>query len=673
MVARRADAEKKGPDWGIYLLIIPAVVLLIALQFYPFLQCCYLSFCEWSGKDAPRFIGFDNFSTLWRSTEFWQTYKVVIAIALWNVVKMAPALIVAVAIHHSSNQRIQTIYRGLFVVVMGIPALVIVLVWRSYFFHTESGYLNQLLISTGILDLLAWCDTTFAWGGIFRAGQPPAWLGDPQLMLAAVVICGFPWVGSVAVLTYLAKLDSLPREVYESVTLEGANWWTTFTRLELPFIMTSINVQLILVIIGTVKDAATVLLLAGPTGGSGGTVLVPALLMLRFGFQDGRIGLACAIGILLALTVVCLQRIGTLVLEWESLRPWQRLVFRLSMFALALCLLCSGIFELLAYAILILIAPYDAIRQRAELFTRSGAAERRELGGRSRRRQFQRERERTPGSWGKAGDLLLRICKHGTIWSVLALAFLPLYLMLVVSAKTNRQFQDHPVAVTQPLHWSNWSEVWKSIGPAVQNSIFIATVSTFLTVCLAVGAAYYCARHGTRVARFVWGFMLFLLMVPGISSIIPLFCVLRDFNMINTLTALVFVSTSAGLIVAAVVLKNFIEDISAELFDAAAVDGASHLRQILVIVLPLSGPILIAVGIMHFMDTWEDFIVPLIVMRDQDKLPIMVALVRLAGEYVPQWGPLMAGYALGSLPLIVLLVFSMKLFLRGMREKAEKI
>ena len=90
------------------------------------------------------------------------------------------------------------------------------------------------------------------------------------------------------------------------------------------------------------------------------------------------------------------------------------------------------------------------------------------------------------------------------------------------------------------------------------------------------------------------------------------------------------------------------------------------------VVLPLSGPILGTVGVMQFISSWNDFVLPLIVMRDHARLPVMVQLLRMAGEYIKLWGPLMAGYAIASIPIIILFVFSMKLFIKGLTEGAVK-
>ena len=271
-----------------------------------------------------------------------------------------------------------------------------------------------------------------------------------------------------------------------------------------------------------------------------------------------------------------------------------------------------------------------------------------------------------------AGDFGLRFAKHGVIWLVLALAFLPVYLMMIVSVKSNQQFYTAPTTLTAPLHWENWKVAWDSVTPTVANSIFIATGSTCLTLVFALCGAYFFARMKVPLSGLCWHALLLLMMMPTIANLVPLFRLLTTLNLVNTLSALIIVGASAGQVFAIFVLRNFVADIPQELFDAAEVDGANHLQQMRAIVLPLSGPILGTVGVMHFLSAWNDFVLPLIVMRDHTRLPVMVQLLRMAGEYIKLWGPLMAGYSMASIPIIILFVFSMKLFIRGLTEGAVK-
>jgi ABC-type glycerol-3-phosphate transport system permease component len=108
------------------------------------------------------------------------------------------------------------------------------------------------------------------------------------------------------------------------------------------------------------------------------------------------------------------------------------------------------------------------------------------------------------------------------------------------------------------------------------------------------------------------------------------------------------------------------------LFESAEIDGAGVLQQIWHIVVPLSGSILSTLAIMQFLGNWNRLMLPLVIMRDDELLTVPVGLMRLQGEYVKQWGQLMAGYAISSIPLVLLFLFTMRLFVRGIAAGAIK-
>ena len=212
----------------------------------------------------------------------------------------------------------------------------------------------------------------------------------------------------------------------------------------------------------------------------------------------------------------------------------------------------------------------------------------------------------------------------------------------------------------------------KRFPPTLYNSIFISTSATGLSLLLALGAAYFFARMRMPFSGFLWNAVLVLMMMPTIANLVPLFRLLRDLNLLNTLSALILVGSAGGQVFAIFVLRSFVADIPQELFEAAEVDGASHLQQLFTVVAPLAAPMLGTVGVMNFIGQWNDFVLPLIVMRDEARLPVMVQLFRMNGEYIKYWGPLMAGYTIVSLPVILLFAMSMRLFTRGMTEGAVK-
>lgn len=645
--------------WEIYLFVLPALILIGLFQYYPAASGIFHSFYRWNGADISEFVGWQNYADLLRSEPFWQSFRVAFTLGLWNVVKMVPAVAVAVWIHRCHSERIQYVYRLCFVVPMVIPALVVALIWRSFFFEAISGYLNRFLHGSGLFNLLVQMDQWFSWGGVFTTGSHPAWLGDPRLILIACIVWGFPWVGSFAVLTYLAKLQNIPKDLYEAGEIDGVSWWSKFTRIELPLLLSSFYLMLVFVIIGTIKDAGTILALAGLEGGPGGKATVPALFMLRKAFISQEMGAACAIGIVLTLVVMMLQKLSEALLqEDEGMRWLRRLAPWMASVAGIFCI-TTGFSLFLGVILLACALPWSWLRAVVSCLPRVQAP-------------AQPGKPPLSSNGGRCGALALRFGKHAAIWAVLLFAFLPLYLMVIVSFKDNQQFYQNPSALTFPLHPENWREAARLVMPSVANSLFISLSSTALTLAVALGAAYFFARYRMPLASFFWNAILLMMMMPAVANLVPLFRLLADLNLLNTMTALILVGASGGQIFAIFVLRNFVAELPKDLFEAAEIDGAGHFLQMRRIVLPLCGPILGTVGVMHFISEWNEFVLPLIVMRDAANLPVMVQLLRLAGEYVKFWGPLMAGYALASIPLIILFTFSMKLFTRGLTEGAVK-
>lgn len=136
----------------------------------------------------------------------------------------------------------------------------------------------------------------------------PAWLGNSKLIIPSLILWGFPWIGTIGVLIYLAGLQSISSEVYEAAELDGVGSWGKMFKIELPLIMSQVRINLIFVTIGTLTDYAFYLLLLGKDGGPGGAGMVPGLYMYNKAFIQSDFGYACALGmcmfvIVLALTV----------------------------------------------------------------------------------------------------------------------------------------------------------------------------------------------------------------------------------------------------------------------------------------------------------------------------------------------------------------------------------
>ncbi len=264
--------------------------------------------------------------------------------------------------------------------------------------------------------------------------------------------------------------------------------------------------------------------------------------------------------------------------------------------------------------------------------------------------------------------------KHVVVLLLLGIELLPFYMMLQISVKNNTEFLRNPWLPTLPnvWKWSNLAEGFNLIFPYVANTVFVAVTGTVCCLVIAILGAYFFARYKMPFSNLFWGFFLFLMLMPGVANIVPLFSLLKNMNLLNTLWALVILGVAGGQVFNIFVLRNFIEEIPKDLFEAAEVDGASHFQQIVSIVIPMSGSIIGTLAILAFIGQWNDFMMPLLLLRDKQLFTLGVGLIYLDGEYIKQWGKIMAAFLIASIPLILMFLFTMKLFVKGLSAGAVK-
>jgi len=296
-------------EWKLYLFLVPALVLVCTFSYFPAISAIYHSFFRWSGGEAKEFIALENFTRALEDPVFWGGFLTIGILVVANLFKMIPAICLAVLIHRLRSDRWQYWYRVLVVLPMIVPGLVTLFIWK-FFFNPNLGLLNSFLDASGMMPVLAFADRTFGWGGIFQEGIPTAWLGEPALIIPALIIWGFPWIGAVGVLIFLAGLQSIGTEVYEAADLDGVTAFQKFLHIELPLIMTQVRLMVVLMMIGTLQGYGLQFLLLGESGGPGGAGMVPGLWMFNRAFFAGEFGYACALGLFLFVVILGLTFIN---------------------------------------------------------------------------------------------------------------------------------------------------------------------------------------------------------------------------------------------------------------------------------------------------------------------------------------------------------------------------
>jgi len=263
--------------------------------------------------------------------------------------------------------------------------------------------------------------------------------------------------------------------------------------------------------------------------------------------------------------------------------------------------------------------------------------------------------------------------KHLLLIIISIFLFFPFVITLIISFKDMNQFSVEPFWPTFPLHWGNYTEAGAIVVPYIFNSIVVSGTACFGVVLIGSLTAYVFASFSFPGRELLYYLILILLMIPNILTLVPSFVVVRDLRLLDTNWALILPWIAGGQVFAIFILRTFYAAMPKDLFEAARIDGAGELAIYARIAVPLSKSILGVVAIFNILGTWNDFLWPLITISTPDSYPLVLGLFRFQSQYYTVWGPLMAGYVIGTIPLIILFAFTSRLFVQGLAAGGIKL
>lgn len=199
----------------------------------------------------------------------------------------------------------------------------------------------------------------------------------------------------------------------------------------------------------------------------------------------------------------------------------------------------------------------------------------------------------------------------------------------------------------------------------ILNSLIFAGAVTLLNVLLDSMAGYVLARQNMPGSKLMFLAVLGLLMVPSQITLVPLYLMLSKLNLVDTYTGLILplAANAFGIFV----MKQFIQSIPRDYDEAAMIDGASKFRLFLWVILPLARPALLVVAVTMFMETWNNFIFPLVMITNNQMKTVTLGLADFTYATLNvNWGVTMAGSLLGALPAILLFVVLNRYFMEGL-------
>ncbi|GAA2251572.1 carbohydrate ABC transporter permease [Streptomyces atrovirens] len=269
-----------------------------------------------------------------------------------------------------------------------------------------------------------------------------------------------------------------------------------------------------------------------------------------------------------------------------------------------------------------------------------------------------------------------RVGQYAALLAYLVFLAFPFLWLLSTAFKPPTELASlRPTWIPQDPTLANFRQAFdeQPLLRAALNSLLAALASAVVAVVVATPMAYVMARHRTALARAATGWVVVSQAFPFVLLIIPLFLVLKNLRLIDSVPGLVLVYVVWALPFALWMLTGYVRAVPAELEEAAAVDGAGRLRILVSVTAPLLAPGIVATALFAFVTAWNEFFFALVLLKTPEKQTLPVVLTHFIGaEGVADLGPLAAAAFLATLPSLVVFAIIQRRITGGMLAGAVK-
>ncbi len=260
---------------------------------------------------------------------------------------------------------------------------------------------------------------------------------------------------------------------------------------------------------------------------------------------------------------------------------------------------------------------------------------------------------------------------------LLLLATVVLYPLLAAALdgfKTLGELHENPVGLPHAWDSGNYWQIlsggryWQVLG----NSLTIALATVFLTLVVGAMAAFAFAHIKFFGDRYLYAYVQIGLLFPSTAAILPVFIKVRDLGLLDSYWGVILPQVAFALSMAVLLLRNAFKQIPSELFDAALIDGCGYFRFFRHVTLPLSGPILSTVAVIGFVNSWNGYLLPLVVLDSESRYPWTLGLMAYQGQYSTSWQLVLAFITLTILPAILMFLVAQRYIVAGLTAGAVK-
>ena len=252
---------------------------------------------------------------------------------------------------------------------------------------------------------------------------------------------------------------------------------------------------------------------------------------------------------------------------------------------------------------------------------------------------------------------------------------IPLAWVISTSLKPSIEiFSIPPRWIPKEITWDHYKNVLfeSSIPRYFLNSLMVGLLTTLFSLLLGGAAGYGFARFRFKGNKPLSLFMLFSQMLPLTVLMIPMYFILSEFNLLDSIFGLAVAHLLFSMPLVTWMTRSYFMSIPKELEEAAMIDGCSHLKALFKVILPLAAPGLAATGIYAFIMSWNEFVLASILTSSDKARTLPVGLTEFSSMFEVDWGSTMAASTLISLPVIIFFLWLQKYFVQGLSQGSVK-
>lgn len=275
---------------------------------------------------------------------------------------------------------------------------------------------------------------------------------------------------------------------------------------------------------------------------------------------------------------------------------------------------------------------------------------------------------------GKRRQSEISLVQWVSLLLVALFVIVPFFVTLVGGFKSSGELRTNPFGLPQVWDTTNFAQILSgsTFFRSLLNSLIIALSTVGLTLLFASMAAFAIAHIRFFGSRFLMNFFMLGLLFPAGAVILPLFVKLRDFGLIDTYLGVIIAQVSFGLAFSILLFHAFFQDLPKELFDAARMDNCGYLRIYWYITLPLSLPIMATVGVFSFVASWNNYLLPLIMLNTDSNFTWPLGIMVFRGQWASDWPKILAYLTLTIVPAIAFFLLAQRYIIAGLTGGALK-